>query len=160
MVFDTRSGHLRHPELCRRFHRRGVSPGNVVRGLAKAGMDAAQLGLPACVVRAVLHDRRLWLAGLGGCWTCRLASVEPLCGPPDCERRMVVSFFGMKRLDWAMIEVVCLWLMIAALIASFSQFSTAAALLLAPYLAWVSVAAALNFRLLQLNGARGLASDR
>lgn len=69
-------------------------------------------------------------------------------------------FFGMKRLDWAMIEVVCLWLMIAALIASFSQFSTAAALLLAPYLAWVSVAAALNFRLLQLNGARGLASDR
>lgn len=64
-------------------------------------------------------------------------------------------FFGMKRLDWAMGEVIVLWLMIVAMIAAFAQFSTPAALLLAPYLAWVSVAAALNFRLLQLNGPRG-----
>jgi len=64
-------------------------------------------------------------------------------------------FFGLKRLDWAMAEVVCLWLTIAALIAVFAPISTTAALLLAPYLAWVSVAAMLNLRLLQLNGARG-----
>lgn len=64
-------------------------------------------------------------------------------------------FFGMKRLDWAMGEVVCLWLMIAVMIAAFAQFSMPAALLLAPYLAWVSIAATLNFRLLQLNGPRG-----
>jgi translocator protein len=64
-------------------------------------------------------------------------------------------FFGMKRLDWAMGEVVCLWLMIIAVIAAFAQFSMPAALLLTPYLAWVTVAAALNFRLLQLNDPRG-----
>lgn len=64
-------------------------------------------------------------------------------------------FFGVKRLDWAMGDVVCLWVMIAALIAAFAQFSLASALLLVPYLGWVSVAAALNFRLLQLNGPRG-----
>ncbi len=64
-------------------------------------------------------------------------------------------FFGKKRLDWAMAEVICLWLMIVAVIAAFAPFSTPAALLLTPYLAWVSVAAALNFRLLQLNGPRG-----
>lgn len=64
-------------------------------------------------------------------------------------------FFGMKRLDWAMAEVVCLWLSIAAVIATFAQISVPAALLLAPYLAWVTVAATLNFRLLQLNGPRG-----
>ncbi len=64
-------------------------------------------------------------------------------------------FFGLKRLDWAMAEVVCLWLTIAALIAVFALINTIAALLLAPYLAWVSVAAMLNLRLLQLNGARG-----
>ncbi|MBY0569588.1 MAG: tryptophan-rich sensory protein [Hyphomonadaceae bacterium] len=33
--------------------------------------------------------------------------------------------------------------------------STPAALLLTPYLAWVTVAATLNFRLLRLNGPRG-----
>lgn len=65
-------------------------------------------------------------------------------------------FFGLKRLDWAMAEVVCLWLMIALVIAAFWTVNVAAALLLAPYLAWVSVAAFLNFRLLQLNGARGM----
>jgi len=64
-------------------------------------------------------------------------------------------FFGMKRLDWAMAEVICLWLMIVAVIAAFAQFSTPAALLLTPYLAWVTVAATLNFRLLRLNGPRG-----
>ncbi|MDZ4690372.1 TspO/MBR family protein [Terricaulis sp.] len=64
-------------------------------------------------------------------------------------------FFGLKRLDLAMVDVVCLWLMIAALIAVFAGISAFSALLLAPYLAWVSVAAALNFRLLQINGARG-----
>jgi translocator protein len=64
-------------------------------------------------------------------------------------------FFGMKRLDWAMAEVIGLWVLIAAVIVAFAQFSTLAALLLTPYLAWVTVAAALNFRLLQLNGARG-----
>jgi tryptophan-rich sensory protein len=67
-------------------------------------------------------------------------------------------FFGMKRLDWAMAEVVCLWLFIVALIAAFLPYSTTAALLLAPYLAWVTVAATLNWRLLQLNGARGATS--
>lgn len=71
------------------------------------------------------------------------------------KRLAVEDLFGMKRLDWAMGEVICLWLMIAALIAAFAPFSAPAAPLLAPYLAWVSVAAALNFRLLQLNGPRG-----
>lgn len=66
-------------------------------------------------------------------------------------------FFGRKRLDWAMAEVVLLWLMIVAVIAAFAQFSTPAALLLTPYLAWVTVAAALNLRLLQMNGPRGSA---
>ncbi|MGB3624284.1 MAG: TspO/MBR family protein [Henriciella sp.] len=64
-------------------------------------------------------------------------------------------FFGRNRLDWAMIDVVLLWLLIAAMIAVFYPVSALAALLLVPYLIWVSIAAALNFRLLQLNGARG-----
>lgn len=67
-------------------------------------------------------------------------------------------FFGLRRMDWAMANVVSLWVAIAALIAAFLPYSAAAAALLAPYLAWVTVAAALNLRLLQLNGARGPAA--
>jgi tryptophan-rich sensory protein len=64
-------------------------------------------------------------------------------------------FFGRRRLDWAMVDVVLLWAMIAALIAVFAPINRLAALLLAPYLVWVSIAAMLNLRLLQLNGRGG-----
>jgi translocator protein len=64
-------------------------------------------------------------------------------------------FFGIKRLDWAMAEVICLWMVILAVAIAFAPISLPAALLLTPYLAWVTVAAALNLRLLQLNGPRG-----
>lgn len=65
-------------------------------------------------------------------------------------------FFGRRRLDWAMIDVVCLWVLIAAMIAVYAPISPLAALLLAPYLVWVTIAAALNWRMIQLNGPRGL----
>jgi tryptophan-rich sensory protein len=64
-------------------------------------------------------------------------------------------FFGLKRLDWAMAEVMLLWLLIALLIMVFSAYSALAALLLVPYLVWVTIAALLNYRLLQLNGPHG-----
>lgn len=60
-------------------------------------------------------------------------------------------FFGMRRPDWAFGELALLWLSIAATIAVFAPISTAAALLLAPYLAWVTFAGALNFSIWQLN---------
>jgi translocator protein len=60
-------------------------------------------------------------------------------------------FFGLHRPDVAFAEIVLLWLAIAATIAAFRRVSHAAAWLLAPYLAWVSFAAALNFTLWRLN---------
>lgn len=64
-------------------------------------------------------------------------------------------FFGMRRLDWALADVAILWLSILAMIILFARVSPVAGLLLVPYLCWVSVAAALNFRVLQLNGRHG-----
>ncbi|MEL6830810.1 MAG: TspO/MBR family protein [Pseudomonadota bacterium] len=64
-------------------------------------------------------------------------------------------FFGRRRLDWAMAEVVLLWLMIAALALTYFQHSQLAGILFAPYLIWVSIAAMLNLKLLQLNGPNG-----
>lgn len=62
-------------------------------------------------------------------------------------------FFGARRMDWAMADVSALWLSIAAMIAVFPAYSLTAALLLIPYLVWVSIAAALNLRMMQLNRA-------
>jgi len=48
-------------------------------------------------------------------------------------------------------EIVLLWILIAATIATFWQLHRLAALMLVPYLAWVSFASALTFALLRLN---------
>lgn len=60
-------------------------------------------------------------------------------------------FFGMKRMDYALVDVVLLWLSITATIALFWPVSTLAGWLMVPYLAWVSFAAFLNLTILRLN---------
>jgi tryptophan-rich sensory protein len=60
-------------------------------------------------------------------------------------------FFGLHRLGLAFAEMLLLWLAIAATLTEFYRVSRAAAWLLAPYLAWVSFAALLNFTLWRLN---------
>ncbi|MGF1456185.1 MAG: TspO/MBR family protein [Alphaproteobacteria bacterium] len=64
-------------------------------------------------------------------------------------------FFGLRRLDLGMAEVVALWASIAVVLVLFVPYSQTAALLQVPYLAWVTLAGVLNLRLLQLNGPRG-----
>ncbi|WP_188512748.1 TspO/MBR family protein [Blastomonas aquatica] len=64
-------------------------------------------------------------------------------------------FFRVQRPDWALIEVAALWLSIALLIVYCGRFSKPAAWLLLPYIGWVSVAAAINYAVVQLNGPFG-----
>lgn len=64
-------------------------------------------------------------------------------------------FFRLQRPDWAMFELVLLWLSIALLIVFCGRFSKLASLLLVPYLIWVTVAGALNWSVVQLNGPFG-----
>lgn len=60
-------------------------------------------------------------------------------------------FFGLRSPGLALIEIVLLWLAIAATLWSFALMQRWAALLLAPYLAWVSFAVALNLAIWRLN---------
>ena len=60
-------------------------------------------------------------------------------------------FFALRRPDWALVEVPFLWLSILALIIGLAPLSVLSAWLLAPYLAWVTVAAALNFAIVKAN---------
>ncbi|MEO5924851.1 MAG: TspO/MBR family protein [Bryobacteraceae bacterium] len=60
-------------------------------------------------------------------------------------------FFGAENPGAAMLEIVVLWIAIAATIWTFRKISSPAAWLLAPYLAWVSFASCLNYAIWQLN---------
>ena len=64
-------------------------------------------------------------------------------------------YFKLQRPDWALFEVVFLWLSILALIMGLWRLSRWASLLLVTYLVWVSIAAVLNVQTVMLNGPFG-----
>lgn len=61
-------------------------------------------------------------------------------------------FFDVRRPDYALADIACLWLSIAALIYFLvGEGAKTAALWLAPYLVWVSIATLLNLEIVRLN---------
>jgi tryptophan-rich sensory protein len=60
-------------------------------------------------------------------------------------------FFKAQRPDWALIEVVFLWASLVAMVVGLWPISVTAAMLILPYLAWVSFAAYLNLTIVRLN---------
>ena len=60
-------------------------------------------------------------------------------------------FFGMHRAGLAFAEIIALWLVLAATLRLFWRVRKAAGVLLVPYLAWVTFAAALNFTIWRMN---------
>lgn len=61
-------------------------------------------------------------------------------------------FFRLHRPDLAQIEVIFLWLSVAALILLVWRRSMLGSLLLVPYLMWVTFAGYLNMNIVHLNG--------
>jgi tryptophan-rich sensory protein len=60
-------------------------------------------------------------------------------------------FFRFARPDWALLEVVFLWLSIAMIIMIPGRYSRVTSWLMVPYLAWVTVAGLLNLAVVRLN---------
>ncbi len=60
-------------------------------------------------------------------------------------------FFGLHLLGWAFLEILVLLCFILWTIGAFRKVDRIAALLLAPYAAWVTFAAVLNFTIWRLN---------
>ena len=67
-------------------------------------------------------------------------------------------FFGLRRMGGGMLVLACLWLAVAATLVSFWQIDLMAGALFVPYLAWVSVAAALNWSVWRRNPGAGAAA--
>lgn len=61
-------------------------------------------------------------------------------------------FFGARRPDLALAEMIALHLAIVATLVAFVRLRPGAGALLVPYLAWVSFALALNVEIVRLNG--------
>lgn len=96
------------------------------------------------------------------------ATVRAWNGAPDESGRILVGllmsangvlnilwsalFFKLRRPDWALFEVVLLWLSILAPMILLAPFAASVPWLLAPYLAWVSFASVLNLAYVRLNG--------
>ena len=66
-------------------------------------------------------------------------------------------FFGMKRPDLALIEVGFMFAAILINLILFWQISTAAGLLMVPYLVWTAIAARLTMKIVELNPRNGSA---
>jgi benzodiazapine receptor len=60
-------------------------------------------------------------------------------------------FFGANRIVTAMVILALLWIVVAALMVTALRLDTVTGLILLPYLAWLSVAAALNFSIMRHN---------
>lgn len=62
-------------------------------------------------------------------------------------------FFGIRRMDLALYDVVLLWIVVAGFILTAWTISMPAALLFVPYLIWVTIAGTLNWTVLRMNPA-------
>ena len=61
-------------------------------------------------------------------------------------------FFRLQRPDWALVEVIFLWLSVGSLLVYAWRRSMTAAILVVPYLLWVTFAGYLNMVIVRLNG--------
>lgn len=70
-------------------------------------------------------------------------------------------FFGFRNPGLGFLDIVLLWIAIAATLVAFWQRFSIAGLLFVPYLLWVTFAAVLNFSIWQINsGPHQLADDK
>lgn len=96
------------------------------------------------ILMAIAGARLAGLPGSGGAmalWAAQIA-LNTLWTP---------VFFGAHRLGTGLIVLGVLWLVVAALVIAAFGLDWLAGLMLLPYLAWLSVAAALNHAVWRLN---------
>jgi tryptophan-rich sensory protein len=69
-------------------------------------------------------------------------------------------FFRLRRPDWALLEVVPLWLSVLAPVVLLWPIRPLSSLLLLPYLLWVTIAATLNLSIVRRNAPFGPAREK
>lgn len=98
----------------------------------------------------VLMGVSAWLVWREGGWQRQRAALGLFVAQWVLNAVWTPVFFGLRRIDLALLDIVVLWLLIVATIVAFWQVSGPAAMLLMPYILWVTIATALNFGIWQL----------
>ena len=92
-----------------------------------------------------------WLVWREGGWTKQRRPLALYCAQLVLNAAWTPLFFGLRQPGLALAGIALLWCAILATLLTFAPVQKLAAWLLAPYLAWVSFATALNFSLWRLN---------
>ncbi len=92
-----------------------------------------------------------WLVWCEGGWKAQGRALGLFVGQWLLNTLWTPLFFGLHLAGPAFGEIVVLWLVLAVTLHAFWRVRRVAGILLLPYLAWVSFAAALNFALWRLN---------
>lgn len=129
-------------------------PGAWYDGLRKPGFTPPSWAFP--VVWTLLYILIAWVGA-------RLA-VRPGTGPLLALWAAQIAlntlwtpvFFGAHRMGLGMAVIVILWLVVAVMMVMAFRLDTWTGLMLLPYLAWLSVASALNFSIWRMNPSAGL----
>ncbi|MCA1716929.1 MAG: tryptophan-rich sensory protein [Actinobacteria bacterium] len=92
-----------------------------------------------------------WLVWRGGSTSTTALPLALFGGQLVLNALWSVLFFGLRSPGVALVEILVLWAAILATLLLFRRIGREAGWLLAPYLAWVTFAALLNFEIWQLN---------
>lgn len=129
------------------------SPGEWYRGLAKPGWTPPDWLFPVAwttlyLCMALAAERVARRAGVDANVGLALALYALQMGL-NCLWTPV--FFGLKRMRAGLLVLGLLWLAVAMTLVAFWRVDGLAGLLFLPYLAWVTVAGALNWSVVRLN---------
>ncbi len=106
---------------------------------------------PAWTLLYILMALAAWLVWREGGWRAQGRALRLFLLQWSLNALWTPLFFGLHRPGLAFAEIILLGLAIAATLWSFWRVRKLAGVLLLPYLAWVSFAAALNFAIWRLN---------
>jgi tryptophan-rich sensory protein len=106
---------------------------------------------PVWTVLYIMMAIAAWMVWRVGGWKGQRRALGLFLGQWLLNALWTPLFFGLHRPLLAFVEIIALWVVLLATILAFRRVRLAAAVLLLPYLAWVSFAAVLNFKIWWLN---------
>lgn len=108
---------------------------------------------PVWTVLYVLMGVAAWLVWRPGGFRAAAVPLTLFLGQLVVNALWTWLFFAWRQGGWAFAEILVLWLLILATVVAFWRVRLAAGVLLVPYLAWVTFAAALTFTTWRMNPA-------
>lgn len=129
-----------------------VSTGDWYAGLAKPSWNPPGwvFGPVWTVLYAMMAVAAWWVWRQGG-WRAQRGALGMFLLQWVFNALWTPLFFGLHRPGLALMDLLALWVALAFTVARFWKVRAGAGLLLVPYLAWVTFAAALNLAIWRLN---------